>query len=115
MANDGRFTLNLVRGDDTTIVVNFVDEDNEPIDLTGRSYSAMIRKRPTQTGSPNAEFTCTITNAGEGELTLTLSATDQATLVEDCYWTDLQEIYNGQTTTILLPGKLTLTQDVTHA
>lgn len=115
MTNDGKFTLTLVRGDDTTIVIDFVDEDDNPIDLTGRTYSSQIRLKPSQTGAPDAEFTCTVTDIGGGELTLFLASADLDTLTETCYWADLQETLDGLVTTILLPGKVTIVQDVTHA
>lgn len=85
-----------------------------PLNITGRTYESQIRRVPSSDDAPDAEFTCVITDAANGELTLYLlpSETDVLNAKVKYYW-DLQQNNAGVITT-LLTGSVTVIQDVTH-
>jgi len=115
MATPGKRDISLVKGDDYTHVVTITSDGSTPIDITGRAYTAMVRRDKATTGTAEATITCTITTAASGILTLTMSdtVTDALNPGYRYYW-DLQEV-SGSTTTTILAGTVSVLQDVTHA
>lgn len=112
MASPGLLNLDLRIGDTETVTVNFVDSTGAAINITGRTYTAMVR--PTAS-SPTvlATFTCTVTDGPGGVVVCTLAATTTAALaVQSAVW-DLQET-SGTTVSTVLAGAVTISQDVTR-
>jgi hypothetical protein len=114
MATPGERDITFVKGDDYTHVITITSNGSTPIDITGRTYTAMIRRTKTALGTADATITCTLTTPGSGVLTLTMTDTVTGALAAGRYWWDLQEV-SGSTTTTILAGAATVLQDVTHA
>ena len=114
MATPGKRDITFVKGDDYTHVITITSDGSTPIDITGRTYTAMIRQEKDDTGTAYATITCALTTPLSGVLTLTMTDTITAALTAGRYWWDLQEV-SGSTTTTILAGAATVLQDVTHA
>ena len=99
-------------GDTETVSVTIQDENEQPVNIGGRSYAAQIRTT-TDAATALATFTCVITSAAAGTLTATLSAATTAALTPGLAVWDLEET-NGSTVTTLLAGPVTIVQDVTR-
>lgn len=104
--------LTITRGDTETVVVTLSDESEAPINITGRTYTAQMRSTPS-IATIAAEFTCTVTNGSNGELTCILSSADSELLSPGQYYWDLQEDASGVIST-LLSGIVNVLADVTR-
>lgn len=113
MASPAELDISTTRGDTVTIVVTMTTNGTTPINITGRTYSSMVRANYDDV-TPAATFTCTITNAANGVLTLTLSATQTAVLQANNYVWDLQEDASGVVTTVI-SGAFIVLPDVTRS
>ena len=112
MAAPATQDLTITRGDTETIVVTSTTDGTTPIDITGRTYSAQLRTTP-DIAVISASFTCTVTDAPNGQVTCVLSATNSALLDPGYYYWDLQENASGTIST-LLSGTVTVLADVTR-
>lgn len=95
--------IEIVKGDDYVHVVTIkqrVGTTTTPINITGRTYTAHLRKVKTQT-LPDAVLTCTVTDAVNGQITITLANALTGALRVDCYTWDLQQNASGVITTVL--------------
>lgn len=111
----GRRNISIKKGDDYSHVITLQTRSGStytPVDITGRTYSAQLKKRKSQ-ASPDASFTCAVTSAVNGEVTLTLASTITADLVAGEYFWDLEQDAAGQINTIL-EGVAKVTSDVTR-
>lgn len=93
-----------------------------PIDLTGCTARAQVRDKTSNTVS--YAFTCTITNAAGGVISVTMSATNTALIpaavqnkdgkkIDKDYVWDLEIVYADTTVVRLLQGKATLSPEAT--
>lgn len=103
--------IKVTKGDSYSHVITLQTLDGAPIDVSGRTYQAMVRKVATQT-APNVTFTCTVTNGPAGEVTIYLTDVQTDTLDHGDYRWDFQEDASGIITT-LLSGQFKVVQDVT--
>ena len=112
MASPANYPLSIRIGDTETVSVTMQDPDGDPINISGRAYSAQLREKASS-ASPLATFSCSIVNAAEGKFACTLSAGITENLVPaNAVW-DLQE-NNGVVITTLLAGKAVISRDVTR-
>jgi hypothetical protein len=101
-------------GDTETVSVTILDENEQPVDITGRSYAAQIRTT-TDASTALATFTCAIVSGPAGTLTATLSSATTAALTPGLGVWDLQETNPiGPVVITLLAGPVTIVQDVTR-
>jgi hypothetical protein len=82
-------------------------------DLTGLTLKAQIRSRRDQQGDPLASFTIVVTDAANGEFTMSLDAAD--TITDAIYdtnkaWWDMIDTTNNQT---YIRGKVQFSGSVT--
>lgn len=111
----GKRDIEIVKGDDYSHVVNLqtrVGSVYTPIDITGRVYTAQIRKVKTQAVA-DATFTCVVTDALNGEITITMASEITTDLKIGCYYWDLQQDASGVVNTIL-SGEAKVVSDVTR-
>jgi hypothetical protein len=111
----GKRDINIMKGDDYVHVINLQTRTGgvtAPVDITGRTYAAQLRKTKTQT-TPDATFTCTVTDAPNGEVTISIPSAVTELLAVDCYSWDLQQNAGGVKNTILM-GKARVVVDVTR-
>lgn len=111
----GKRDITIIKGDDYAHVVTLntkVAGVLTPVNITGRTYTAQLRKVVSQL-LPDATFTCTVTSAVNGQITITLSNAITRNLKVDCYHWDLQQNASGILNTILR-GTATVVSDVTR-
>ena len=104
--------LTLTRGDTETLVITITDDNDTPINVTGRTYRAQIRSSQ-DSRTVKASFTCVVTNGAAGQITCTLSAADSATLPVGLGYWDFEENASGVISTII-SGTVTVLADVTR-
>lgn len=103
MATVGKRDIEIIKGDDYSNVVTMSTRVNgvvTPTDITGRTYTAQMKETASQV-LPTATFTCVVTDATHGEITITLSHTITSTLIPGCYVWDLKQNASGILTTII--------------
>lgn len=109
----GRYNIIIDQGSDFSVLFT-VSEDGSAKNLTGFSARAQMRSTKTAT-SIAATFTCAITSATEGKLTMSLPASTSAALTAGRYFYDLEIFTSGDATvTRLMQGEVDLTQEVTR-
>lgn len=108
----GKRDIQLIKGDDYSHVITITNSTGA-IDITGRTYSAQVRRVKNSTGNADATFTCVVTNAIAGEVTIMLTDIQTDLLSPINYWWDFQENAGGIITT-LLAGRFKVLQDVTR-
>lgn len=104
--------IKIMRGDTEVFNITVKDNAGSPIDLTGDIFTSQIRYDRDDL-LVAASFSCTLTDAVNGKVRLTLSATDSATLDAGVAFWDLQRNDGGVITTII-SGKCTVLADVTR-
>ena len=107
----GTYNINIDQGSDFSLQLT-VKEDGSAKDLTG--FSARAQMRPTVDSSTlTATFTCTITNASSGILTMALANTVTDDIDVGQYAYDL-ELFTGSTSQRLIQGTATVVGEVTR-
>ena len=90
-----------------------VKENNSAMDLTG--YSVASKMRSTHDSSTVVgTFTCTISNATSGIITVSMSASTTADIEEAIYVYDLEITSGAGIVTRLLQGQITVNPEVTR-
>lgn len=112
MGSPAKQNLTVTRGDTLTLVVVMTTDGSTPINISGRTYAAQVRSSADAT-STSATFTCTLTDAANGEVTCTVAASATALLSPGVFVWDLQETASGTVATVL-SGSLTVVADVTR-
>jgi hypothetical protein len=112
MAIPGAASVVITRGDTTTLVITLTTDGTTPINITGRTYRAQVR-RDTEDASPEVTFTCTLTTPASGVLTCVLSAAQTATLEPGNHFWDLEENASNVISTVL-SGAFAVLPDVTR-
>ena len=114
-----RFDLDMYQGDDFELLIDVVDGDGMPVDLTGRTVRSQIRRSPGAVELA-AEFDVDLTNAATGRAVLTLGNADTAPLVGvyryDVKWNDPTPIPadpDGMTS-FFATGSVTVDAEVTR-
>ena len=90
-----------------------VKENNSVMDLTG--YSVASKMRSTHDSSTVVgTFTCTISNASGGIITVSMSSSITAAIEEAIYVYDLEITSGAGIVTRLLQGQITVNPEVTR-
>lgn len=111
----GKRDLEIYKGDDYAHTVTLNTRSGSvltPINITGRTYTAQLRKVKSQT-LPDATLTCTVTDAPNGVIVMSMARSITQALRVDCYYWDLQQTSSGVLTTILA-GKVKVVSDTTR-
>lgn len=107
----GIYNIKIDQGSDFSLQLT-VQEDGSAKNLTG--FSARAQLRPTIDSSTlTATFTCTVTDATAGILTMTLPYTTTDDISVGQYFYDL-ELYTGTTSQRLIQGTATVSGEVTR-
>jgi uncharacterized cupin superfamily protein len=104
--------IKITRGDTEVFVISLQNSNGSAMDLTGSTWASQIRY-DYDSASAAASFACVVTDAINGQVTLTLSAGDSALLTSGAAHWDIQQTINYVVTTIL-SGKCTILPDVTR-
>lgn len=89
------------------------DNSSAPINLTGYIVRSQMR-RSYYSVNASATFTCTITNAANGELTLSLTDGQTSNIKAGRYLFDLETVDTSNVVTRVLEGIITVTPGVTR-
>ena len=90
-----------------------VKENNSAMNLTG--YSVASKMRSTHDSSTVVgTFTCTISNASGGEITMSMTSSTSSAIEEGIYVYDLETTSGSGTVTRLLQGEVTVNPEVTR-
>jgi len=90
-----------------------VKENNSAMDLTG--YSVASKMRSTHDSSTVVgTFTCTVSNASGGIITISMTSSTTAAIEEGIYVYDLEITSGSSIVTRLLQGNITVNPEVTR-
>ena len=107
----GTYNIKIDQGSDFSLQLT-VQEDGSAKNLAG--FSARAQMRPTIDSSTlTATFTCTVTDATNGVLTMTLANTLTDDIDVGQYFYDL-ELFTGSTSQRLIQGTATVSGEVTR-
>lgn len=99
------------RGDTVGYLIQINDVGGDPLDLTGRTYAAQLRRSPNS--STAVDMDVDTTDAATGQLVLRLDPDVTETLTGNYQW-DLQQTFGGTVRTILA-GRWTFDPDTTRS
>ena len=104
---------NLVIDQGTTfsVIIGYDDLAGNPVDLTG--YTARSQMRKSYYSSNATSFTANISSAIDGEITLSLTATETANIKSGRYLYDV-EIASGNTVIRVVEGIVTVMPEITR-
>ena len=108
-------TSNLVidQGSDLSIVIRYLDDDGTAIDLTG--HQARSKMRRSYYSANATTFAATISDASNGNVTLTLDANTTANLKAGRYVYDVEVVANATyTVTRIVEGTITVMPEVSR-
>ena len=109
----GNYDIVIDQGSDFALAIS-LSEDGSPINLGSHTVSAQLRPTPSSS-TLTATFTCAITNASQGAVTMKLGRVLTANIAAGKYYYDT-EIFNSSANTItrLIQGVARVTQNVTR-
>ena len=94
-------------------VINLTDDvTNTPINVANYTVVSQLR-RSYYSANISANLVCSITDAANGEITLSLPAANTANIKPGRYVFDVKTIDNSNTTSRVLEGVITVTPSVT--
>ena len=105
--------LDIYQEDTYTRDIQIQDGDGSAVDITGWTFAAQIRRSP---GGPlEADFAVDVTDAQQGEITLSLASdTTQALSTNGRHVWDFQATHADGTVRTYLQGHVTVRPDVTR-
>ena len=88
-------------------------ENNSAMNLSG--YSVASKMRSTHdSGTVAGTFTCTISNASAGEITMQMTASTTGAIEEGMYVYDVEITNSAGTVTRIMEGSITVNPEVTR-
>ena len=103
--------LTVDQGTDFTMSVDVTDTDGDALNLTGFSVAGQVRRSYFSTTAVN--FTCAVSNATSGIITVSLSGTQSDAMKAGRYVYDVEITNAGGTKTRVLEGQLEIMPAVT--
>lgn len=95
-------------------VINLTDDlTNESLNISGYLVQSQMR-RSYYSANASATISCTITNAANGEITLSLPATSTANIKAGRYLFDIQTTDRSNNVVRVLEGIMTVTPRITR-
>ena len=103
--------LTVDQGTDFTMSVDVTDTDGDALNLTGFTVAGQVRRSYFSTTAVN--FTCAVSNATSGIITVSLSGTQSDAMKAGRYVYDVEITNAGGTKTRVLVGQLEIMPAVT--
>ena len=103
--------LTVDQGTDFTMSVDVTDTDGDALNLTGFTVAGQVRRSYFSTTAVN--FTCAVSNATSGIITVSLSGTQSDAMKAGRYVYDVEITNAGGTKTRVLEGQLEIMPSVT--
>lgn len=95
-------------------IINITDDiTNTPVNIQGYIVSSQIR-RSYYSANPSANITCTITDALDGEITMSMTAANTANIKAGRYLFDVETIDTVGNVSRILEGIITVTPQITR-
>lgn len=109
----GNYDIVIDQGSDFALSIT-IAEDGSAVNLSTHTVSAQLRPTPSS-NTLSATFTCTVTDAANGAIKMSLPYATTANISSGKYYYDL-EVYNSSANTItrILQGVARVTQEVTR-
>lgn len=93
-------------------IINVTDDiTNAPINVYGYTITSQMR-RSYYSANASANIICTITNATNGEVTMSMSAANTAIIKAGRYLFDIKTTNTGNVTSRIVEGIITVTPQV---
>ena len=109
----GKYDIVIDQGSDFAIEVQ-IQQNSANVNLSTHSARAQLRPTPTSS-TKTADFTCSIVNASQGKIKMSLGNTVTANIANGKYYYDLELVNTSQSTvTRLLEGVARVTPEVTR-
>lgn len=94
--------------------INLTDDvTNQPVDVTGYVVTSQMR-RSYYSANASADITCTVTNPGTGEISLSLTAGQTANIKAGRYLFDVKTRDSGNNVSRVLEGIINIMPQVTR-
>ena len=110
----GKLDLTIEQGATFSRTITIKDASNVAVDISTDTFEGQVRKRH-QSGTVEANFSFTITDGANGEVTATISATDTAAMDTGEFVYDIEWTNAGSNVVRLLEGTATVTPEVTRS
>lgn len=104
--------ITIYKGDSYTHEVRIRDSANVNTNITGRTYTAQMRKSRSS-DSVILSFDVVVTSAINGVILMSLDPADTSSINPGTYFYDFEET-NGSYITTLMKGKISITGEVSH-
>tara|TARA_R100001460_G_scaffold15010_1_gene33440 strand:+ start:385 stop:723 length:339 start_codon:yes stop_codon:yes gene_type:complete len=109
----GKYDIVIDQGSDFAIEVQ-IQQDSANVNLSTHSARAQLRPTPTSS-TKTADFTCTVVNASQGKIKMSLNNTTTASIANGKYYYDLELVNtSASSVTRLLEGVARVTPEVTR-
>jgi hypothetical protein len=96
-------------------IINLTDDvDNSAINVAAYTSITSQVRRSHISQNASANIVCTVTNAGEGEITLSMSASVTSNLRAGRYNFDVKAVDSANNVSRILEGLITVTPQVTR-
>jgi hypothetical protein len=95
-------------------IINITDDTtNTPVNIQGYIVSSQMR-RSYYSANPSANIICTVTNAPEGEVTMSMTAANTSNIKAGRYLFDVETIDTVGNVSRILEGIITITPQITR-
>ena len=95
-------------------VINLTDDlTNESINVSGYTVRSQMR-RSYYSANATASIVCSVTDAANGEITMSLASSNTSNIKAGRYLFDLETIDTGGTVSRVLEGIITVTPEITR-
>ena len=109
----GKYDIVIDQGSDFAIEVQ-IQQNSANVNLSTHSARAQLRPTPTSS-TKTADFTCSITNASQGKIKMSLSNSTTASIANGKYYYDLELVNTSDSSvTRLIEGVARVTPEVTR-
>lgn len=104
--------LVLEQGSTFSVTIGYNDSSGNPVDLT--NYTPRSQMRKSYYSANAITFTANVSNAIDGEITLSLSSEQTANINAGRYLYDLEIVRNGNVVTRVVEGIVTVLPEITR-
>ena len=109
----GKYDIVIDQGSDFAIEVQ-IQQNSANVNLSTHSARAQLRPTPTSS-TKTADFTCSITNASQGKIKMSLGNSVTANISNGKYYYDLELVnYSDSSVNRLIEGVARVTPEVTR-
>ena len=105
--------ITIDQGTDFSSNIDVTDADGDAVNLTGYTVKGQIRK--TYASSTAVDFTCTVSNAAAGIITIALTAAQSNGMKSGRFVYDIEMTSSGGAKTRVLEGQAIITPSVSRS